>query len=308
MNNLRSNAQFASPIRFTIRSRTQSHATRLPGPATDGWRTVQLGAVRTSRPSGCVSDGCHAVDDDVRGASVRGAELSPCNPATPTDGDRRRRGWRDDRTATTRFSRGHELCGEGVRKTRYRRLPGLLRGAVWPTREGSPIKPSALDVRQPFAAAEVGEAAVGGDEVDHPVGIGLRELTQRPPDALAQEELPLAARGLDDVGQQLPVRRLLAAQLREDCGAALPDVVGPRPAAEQRLRRLRVAGQHRAHGADGDRVDISHQAPVTTTPRSLRVEMRSRSAAISRLESPESVKIRGQVTTNHGRSPSMAMQ
>ena len=90
----------------------------------------------------------------------------------------------------------------------------------------------------------------------HPFRIGLGVLAERPADALAKKELRVADGRTDRVGEQLRVRPLLRAELRENGGPPLPDVAVLRPFAEDRLHRAGMSGEHGPHPPAGNRVHV----------------------------------------------------
>ena len=64
------------------------------------------------------------------------------------------------------------------------------------------------------------------DEPAHPVRLDAGELPKRPPDRLADEELPVRDVGLDDRRQQHRIHAVAAAELTDDREAPQPEVVG----------------------------------------------------------------------------------
>lgn len=85
-------------------------------------------------------------------------------------------------------------------------------------------------------------------------GVGPRALAQRPADCFPDEEVVMArlqeAVAIEPVG----VRRLLEAQLMEDCGARNPEVWAPDPFVDNRCR-ARTAPDNVAHGVRRQSVD-----------------------------------------------------
>ena len=97
---------------------------------------------------------------------------------------------------------------------------------------------------------------MGGDEGPHPVGIGLGPLAQRPPDALADEEVAVVEVGDDGVGEQVVIGRVLGAVLDDDRRASPPQVVVGHPRPHDRLDGRAVGAKDRPEQGDGDGVDV----------------------------------------------------
>lgn len=94
-----------------------------------------------------------------------------------------------------------------------------------------------------------------GDELADTLRVDAGVLAEGPADGLVDKELLRAQVLADDGPHQGKIGFLLVVELKEDAGAAEPEVIGPAPFGEIAGLHLGITLEVQAHGADGDRID-----------------------------------------------------